>query len=82
VESPGPGEAFGWSALLDPQDTLFQVRAREQTWALATDGAALESLCRTDPERGVEILERTLRLVAGRVKASGIRFAEMCGMRI
>ena len=31
VQALGPGDVFGWSALLDDQDTLFQVRAREHT---------------------------------------------------
>lgn len=29
IQALGPGEAFGWSSLLDHHDTLFQVRARE-----------------------------------------------------
>src|SRR6266545_3137230 len=33
IQALGPGEAFGWSALLDHHDTLFQVRAREQSTA-------------------------------------------------
>jgi len=82
VEALGPGKAFGWSALLDHQDTLFQVRARERTTLLCLEGAALKSLCRTDPDLGIEILHRTLQLVAGRVKATEIRFAEMCGVRV
>ena len=82
LEALGPGKAFGWSALLDHQDTLFQVRARERTAVLRLDGAALKSLCRTDTEFGIEILQRTLQLVAGRVKATEIRFAEMCGIRV
>jgi CRP/FNR family cyclic AMP-dependent transcriptional regulator len=82
VEALGAGQAFGWSALLDHQDTLFQVRARERTTALCIDGAALKLKCRTDPALGMEILHRTLRLVAGRVKATEIRFAEMCGIRV
>jgi len=82
VEALGPGKAFGWSALLDHQDTLFQVRARERTTVLCLKGSALKSLCRTDPDLGIEILQRTLRLVAGRVKATEIRFAEMCGVRV
>ena len=82
VEALGPGKAFGWSALLDHQDTLFQVRARENTTVLCLGGAALKSLCRTDPDLGIEILQRTLQVVAGRVKATEIRFAEMCGVRV
>jgi len=82
VQALGPGQVFGWSALLDQQDTLFQVRARERTAALRIDGAALARLCRTDTQLGTEILGRTLQVVAGRVKATELRFAEMCGVKI
>ena len=82
VEALGPGQVFGWSALLDHQDTLFQVRARERTITLRLDGTALKSKCKTEPELGTEILQRTLQVVAGRVKATEIRFAEMCGVRV
>ncbi len=82
VQALGPGQVFGWSALLDDQDTLFQVRARERTSALRLNGAALARLCRTDTKLGAEILSRTLQVVAGRVKATELRFAEMCGVRV
>jgi len=76
------GQAFGWSSLLDRQDTMFQVRAREHTRTLRLEGSVLQTLCRQDPELGVELLHRTLALVAGRVKATEMRFAEMCGVRV
>ncbi len=82
VQALEPGQVFGWSALLEHQDTLFQVRARERTTALRIDGAALKLQCRTDTHLGAEILQRTLQVVAGRVKATEIRFAEMCGVRV
>jgi CRP/FNR family cyclic AMP-dependent transcriptional regulator len=82
VEALSSGQVFGWSALLDHQDTLFQVRAREKTTAVRLDGAGLKALCHSDPELGAEILQRTLQVVAGRVKATEIRFAEMCGIRV
>ena len=82
VEALGPGQVFGWSALLNEQDTLFQVRSRERTTALRLDGAALQDLCHSRPEVGTEILHRTLQVVAGRVKATEMRFAEMCGVRV
>ena len=82
VQALGPGQVFGWSALLDRQDTLFQVRARERTTALRLDGEGLKSRCRADTRLGTEFLHRTLQVVAGRVKATEIRFAEMCGVRV
>lgn len=81
VQAVGPGQVFGWSALLDHQDTVFQVRARERSKALRLDGAALAAAFRTDPQLGVEVLRRTLQVVAGRVKATELRFAEMCGVK-
>ena len=82
VQALGPGDVFGWSALLDDQDTLFQVRAREYTTALQIDGATLKACCMSDPALGAEFFHRILRVVAGRVKATEVRFAEMCGVRV
>lgn len=82
VQSLGPGQVFGWSALLDRQDTLFQVRARERTTALRIPGELLKTLCRENPELGTALLQRTLQVVACRVRATEERFAEMCGIRV
>jgi len=82
VQALTAGQVFGWSSMLNDQDTLFQVRARERTTAVRIEGAALQAACHDDAELGVAILERVLRVVAGRVKATELRFAEMCGVRI
>jgi CRP-like cAMP-binding protein len=81
VLAVGPGGAFGWSALLRHQDTLFQVRARERTAALRFAGADLAEACRKEGDLGVEILLRTLQVAAGRIRATEAMFAEMCGVR-
>jgi CRP-like cAMP-binding protein len=82
VQSLGTGSVFGWSALLDDQDTHFQVRARERTTALQIDGAALKARCFDDTGLGAEVFHRILSVVAGRVRATELRFAEMCGVRV
>jgi len=82
VQALGAGEVFGWSALLNHQDTLFQVRAREETTALRIPGDDLKALCRREPVLGTELLQRTLQVVASRVRATEERFAEMCGIKI
>jgi CRP-like cAMP-binding protein len=82
VQALEAGQAFGWSSLLDDQDTLFQVRARERTTVLRLDGATLNEACRSDTTLGYEILHRALKLVAGRVQATEERFAEMCGVKL
>ena len=82
VQVVGAGGIFGWSALLQGQDTMFQVRARERTTALRIDGTALSECCRADPELGVELLLRVLRVVSERVRATETVFAEWCGVRV
>ena len=82
VQALGPGRVFGWSSLLENQETLFQVRARERTEALRIDGALLQEACKAESSLAAEILQRTLHVVAGRVKATEIRFAEMCGVKV
>jgi CRP-like cAMP-binding protein len=82
VQVLGPGQVFGWSALLNDHDTLFQVRAREATTALRFEGFTLKAICREDTALGCEILARILHVVAGRVQATELRFAEMCGVRV
>jgi uncharacterized protein (TIGR02284 family) len=82
VQSLGPGDAFGWSALLDHHDTLFDVRAREQCDVLRLDGEGLSAALRADPVLAAEFLRRTLQLLAGRIDATELRLAEMCGVRI
>jgi CRP/FNR family transcriptional regulator, cyclic AMP receptor protein len=82
VQALGPGQVFGWSALLEDHDTLFQVRARELTTALRLPGPDLKAACHQDTLLGAEVLQRALAVVAGRVRATEIRFAEMCGVRV
>jgi len=82
VQALRPGDAFGWSALLDQHDTLFQVRAREPATALCLEGAGLAAAFREDTGLAAELLRRALSLVAGRVQATEARLAEFCGVRI
>ena len=82
IQALGPGDAFGWSSLLDHHDTLFQVRARERCKALCLDGVGLAAIMRNDAELASELLRRTLNLVAGRVLATETRLGELCGVRM
>lgn len=77
-----PGDAFGWSALLDHHDTLFQVRARETSRALCLDGERLSAALRADSGLAAELFRRSLNLVAGRVQATEQRLGEMCGVKL
>jgi len=80
VQILSPGDAFGWSAMLDHHDALFHVRAREASRALCLDGERLSAALRADSQLAAELFGRTLHLVAGRVQATEARPGEMCGV--
>jgi CRP-like cAMP-binding protein len=75
-----PGEAFGWSSLLTPHDTLFQVRAREASSGMSWNGSQLSAAWLSDPELRIELLQRVLGIAAERVKATESKLAELCGL--
>ncbi|HYL39366.1 MAG TPA: PA2169 family four-helix-bundle protein [Bryobacteraceae bacterium] len=82
IQFLGPGDAFGWSALLEEGDTLFDVRTRERSTALRLDGARLSAALRKDPALAAELLKRVLHLVAARVHATEMCLGEFCGVRM
>jgi len=81
IQVPGADEAFGWSALLDHHDTMFQFRARERATALCLTGEDLLAVCHQDPVLGGEILGHALRLIAWRLRATEVRLAEFYRMQ-
>lgn len=80
IAALSPGDAFGWSSLAGRHDTVFQVRAREDTTALCLDSRGLLAACEQDPSLGLEIFRRLSEMVAGRVRALEARLAEFCGL--
>jgi CRP-like cAMP-binding protein len=82
IQALGPGQAFGWSSLLEHHDTLFQVRAREECRALRIHADDLAGALRADPALAAEVLRRALNLAAERVMATEERLAELCGVRV
>lgn len=80
LQALGPGEAFGWSSVIDRHYTVFQVRALQPSIALRMDAEQLMAACREDPEFGFELFGRLLELVASRLRATESRLAEFCGI--
>ena len=79
IQTLGPGDAFGWSSLLEEHHLVFQVRAREPSSALFLDGAQLTAACRKDPRLAAIVYYRLAQVVAKRVKATEVRLTEFCG---
>ncbi len=82
IQSLGPGDAYGWSALLDRHDTLFQVRAQVPSTALCLEGAGLSAAFLDDPLLAAELLRRVLKIAANRVQATESTLGELCGLRM
>jgi CRP/FNR family transcriptional regulator, cyclic AMP receptor protein len=78
IQVLGPGEGFGWSALISGSDTMFQVRAREDCTVACIGRKALKTLCEAEPEFGVRFLFSVLHLVARRIHATEERLYEFC----
>jgi CRP-like cAMP-binding protein len=78
IQVLGPGEGFGWSALISGSDTMFQVRAREDCTVACIGRKTLKALCEAEPEFGVRFLFSVLHLVARRIHATEERLYEFC----
>jgi CRP-like cAMP-binding protein len=81
IQTLGPEEVFGWSALLDHRYSFFQVRALEGSEALRIDGAKLREACLTDAKLGAEIYRRIAEVAARRIQAVELRLAEFFGAK-
>ncbi len=80
IQALGPGDVFGWAALVDHYRAVFQVRARQPTTAFCLDGPRLLEASCAEPTIGRDIFRRLLSVAAQRVAASEIRLAEFYGV--
>lgn len=67
LQSLGPGAVSGWSWLVAPQRSSFQVRACEPTEIIEFDGRAILARCEEDPRFGYELLKRFSTLMSERL---------------
>lgn len=63
----GPGEAFGWSALVEPRLMTLNARAIEPSTILVVEGAPLRETMRRDRDIGYAILQNLVGLLAHRL---------------
>lgn len=82
IQSLGPGDAFGWSALAEGHETLFDVRARERCIALRLAGDSLSAALSQDPVLAAELARRSLHLASIRVRETEMCLGEFCGVRM
>lgn len=76
VQIQGPGDEFGWSALLPGRGMQFQARTMDAVEAFAIEGAELLALCRDDPAFGFELMHHLLGLVADRLAHTRVQLSD------
>ncbi len=79
IQTLGPGEAFGWSAVLGEPFTVFQVKAREPVQAIELPATVVTALCEADTQVAATFYRKLAELLARRVKALELRLAEFLG---
>lgn len=70
VQVVGPGEALGWSSLIEGDHKHFQAVALTHVVALAFDGAELRRACNAHPDFGYALLKRLLPVLVQRLEAA------------
>jgi CRP-like cAMP-binding protein len=76
------GEAFGWSALVDQPYRAFQVRAVDRCSVVRLPGDRLLRVCAADDRLGSIVFHQVTEILARRLRAAEVRFAEFCGKKL
>ena len=77
VQTLTGGDELGWSALLMAAGKHFQARVLQPVEAISFDANKLLAMIREDPAFGVEILQRLLGVVAGRLHHTRLQLHDM-----
>jgi len=70
IQVLGPGDALGWSALLDGAHRQFEARCLSPVRALAFEGQELVRMFDADPRLGYAVMKRLLGVLAARLDAA------------
>jgi CRP/FNR family transcriptional regulator, cyclic AMP receptor protein len=81
VQTLGPGDAMGWSALTDSATTHFQARALSRVQTIAFEGAKLFITFEYDNALGYQMMKRLLALVTERLDHSRMQLIDMYGKK-
>jgi CRP/FNR family cyclic AMP-dependent transcriptional regulator len=70
IMTVGPGDLFGWSALVEPCIETASARALEDTEAWGIKGGAFSDLCREDYTVGYEVYRALAEIICVRLAAT------------
>jgi CRP-like cAMP-binding protein len=79
IETLHDRDLVGWSWLVPPYRTQFDVRAQGTTHTIAFDGACLRAKCDEDPLLGYDLLRRFAAVLLERLQATRLRLIDVYG---
>ena len=79
IETLHEQDLVGWSWLVPPYRTQFDVRANGTTHTIAFDGACLRGKCEQDPVLGYDLLRRFAAVIVERLHATRLRLIDVYG---
>lgn len=79
VDTVGPGEIFGWSAMLDAGRQTATLTCSKPGQAFHISSEILKDLCRQDPVMGYELMNRLLAVVSDRLRTRTQNLVEIWG---
>jgi CRP-like cAMP-binding protein len=81
LQTLGPGDAMGWSALTETTTTHFQARALSRVQSIAFDGAKLSAAFEYDHSLAYQVMKRLLALVTERLDLTRMQLIDMYGKK-
>ena len=79
IETLHESDLVGWSWLVPPYRTGFDVRAVGTAHTIAFDGACLRGKCESDPALGYDLLRRFTPVITERLQATRLRLIDVYG---
>ena len=79
IETLHDNDLVGWSWLVPPHRTQFDVRAVGAVHTIAFDGACLRGKCEADPALGYDLLRRFSAVIVERLQATRLRLIDIYG---
>jgi len=79
IETMGDGEIIGWSWLVPPYRSRFDVRAVSLVRAVSIDAICLRNKCEEDHSVGYEFYKAFLPVISDRLSATRLQLIDMYG---
>jgi CRP-like cAMP-binding protein len=77
VHTAGEGEAFGWSALVQPYRFTSTAKALEDSRVVSVDGPELKKLMEKDCYLGFVIMEKLAELISSRLRDTRLQMINL-----